>query len=149
MEAEAVSYSFAYFEEPVSPTGMPHPASVWGVVPSLTATWHVMFEWQPWVGLPFFEGKRGRGESGERVGVRGGIGWRGKKGNCGQNVIHERRIKNKITLLEINQYSVDGRDVLRRETLILKTILILIKFLTFLIWQGIVRPRKVFESSVF
>jgi hypothetical protein len=48
VEAGTVSDSFAYFWNPFSHTGLPHPASIKEEVPILTAALHTMLGYYPW-----------------------------------------------------------------------------------------------------
>ena len=56
----AVSDSFACFEDPFSPTGLPRPGLTWGFVLSLTITCHAVFGCCPWETCSFLKVNIGR-----------------------------------------------------------------------------------------
>lgn len=91
-ESGAVSDSFACLGDPFPPTGLPHSALMWGLMPGLIVSCYAMFNWYYWRPVLWWEIGTGDNSGGEgRWGRLGGV-----EGSCGQVVWYERRTNKNV-----------------------------------------------------
>lgn len=92
------SDSFVCLWDPFPPTGLPHPALIWGFVPSLTASCYAEFNWYLWEACSLLKGNGGGVDFGER---RCGEHWDNKS---------KGRLRSQCIAWEKNKYKFKKKN---------------------------------------